>query len=146
MTYHFQNMPQDQLFDLIRQAKVIAVVGLSDREDTASYRVARYLKEQGYKIIPVNPKKAGQSILGALVYANLEDIPISVDIVDVFRRSEFLPQVAEDFLKIDAGTFWAQLGLENQKAEMLLRRQGCTQIVMNQCLKIVHQAMLAEKS
>ncbi|MGZ7196572.1 CoA-binding protein, partial [Streptococcus pyogenes] len=82
-------------------------------------------------IIPVNPKLAGQEILGQKVYACLQDIPVHVDIVNVFRRSEFLPDVASDFLETDADIFWAQLGLESQEAEEILRQAGRNDIVMN---------------
>ena len=100
------------------------------------------MQEAGYTIIPVNPKLAGSEVLGEKVYACLQDIPIHVDIVDVFRRSEFLPDVAKDFIQTDADVFWAQLGLENEEAEQILRTAGCQKIVMNRCLKIEYLEML----
>lgn len=141
MTYSFQNPPQDVIFDYLKTAKTIAVVGLSNREETAAYRVSKLMQEAGYKIIPVNPKAAGQTILGEPVYAGLQDIDQPIDIVDVFRRSEFLPDVARDFLETDAKVFWAQLGLENQEAEELLRQAGRNDIVMNKCIKIDYLEM-----
>lgn len=98
--YSFQNPSQDVIFSYIKGAKTIAVVGLSNREETALYRVSKLMQEAGYTIIPVNPKLAGSGGSRRKVYACLQDIPIHVDIVDVFRRSEFLPDVAKDLSKL----------------------------------------------
>ena len=136
MTYRFQNPSDDILRTYLESAKTIAVVGLSDLQDTAAYQVAKFMQAMDYQIVPVNPKLAGQTILGELVYATIKAIPFEVDIVDVFRRSEFLPEVARDFLESQAKVFWAQLGLDNQEAEMILRSAGKQAIVMNRCLKV----------
>ena len=144
MTYAFQNPSQDTIFDFLKEAKTIAVVGLSNREETAAYRVSRIMQDAGYRIIPVNPRSAGEKILGETVYASLKDIPLSIDIVNVFRRSEFLPDVAREFIETDAKIFWAQLGLESQEAEEILRQAGRDQIVMNRCIKIEYQKMIGE--
>lgn len=136
MTYQFQNPSDDILRTYLESAKTIAVVGLSDRQDTAAYQVAKFMQAMDYQIVPVNPTLAGQTILGELVYATIKAIPFEVDIVDVFRRSEFLPEVARDFLESQAKVFWAQLGLDNQEAEMILRSAGKQAIVMNRCLKV----------
>ena len=144
MTYAFQNPSQDTIFDILKEAKTIAVVGLSNREETAAYRVSRIMQDAGYRIIPVNPRSAGETILGETVYASLKDIPLSIDIVNVFRRSEFLPDVAREFIETDAKIFWAQLGLESQEAEEILRQAGRDQIVMNRCIKIEYQKMIGE--
>ncbi|EFY03682.1 CoA binding protein [Streptococcus dysgalactiae subsp. dysgalactiae] len=136
MTYRFQNPSDDILRTYLESAKTIAIVGLSDRQDTAAYQVAKFMQAMDYQIVPVNSKLAGQTILGELVYATIKAIPFEVDIVDVFRRSEFLPEVARDFLESQAKVFWAQLGLENQEAEMILRSAGKQAIVMNRCLKV----------
>ncbi len=141
MTYSFQNPSQEVIFDYLKKAKTIAVVGLSNREETAAYGVSKIMQEAGYTIIPVNPKLAGEKILGETVYARLQDIPVHIDIVNVFRRSEFLPDVARDFLETDADIFWAQLGLESQEAEAILRQAGRHDIVMNKCIKIEYLAM-----
>ena len=142
MNYSFQNPSQAVVFDYLKKAKTIAVVGLSNREETAAYRVSKLMQEAGYTIIPVNPKLAGQTILGELTYASLQEIPVHVDIVDVFRRSEFLADVARDFIETDAEVFWAQLGLESQEAEEVLRQAGRHQIVMNMCIKIEYLNMM----
>ena len=127
----FQNPSQDVIADYLKNAKTIAVVGLSHRENSPAYGVSKIMQEAGYTIIPVNPKLAGSEVLGEKVYACLQDIPIHVDIVDVFRRSEFLPDVAKDFIQTDADVFWAQLSLENEEAEQILRTASCQKIVMN---------------
>lgn len=144
MTYAFENPSQDTIFDYLKEAKTIAVVGLSNREETAAYRVSRIMQDAGYRIIPVNPRSAGETILGETVYASLKDIPLSIDIVNVFRRSEFLPGVAREFIETDARIFWAQLGLESEEAEEILRQAGRDQIVMNRCIKIEYQKMIGE--
>lgn len=144
MTYAFQNPSQDTIFDYLKEAKTIAVVGLSNREETAAYRVSSIMQDAGYRIIPVNPRSAGETILGETVYASLKDIPFSIDIVNVFRRSEFLPDVAREFIETDARIFWAQLGLESEEAEEILRQAGRDQIVMNRCIKIEYQKMIGE--
>ncbi len=142
MNYSFQNPSQAVVFDYLKKAKTIAVVGLSNREETAAYRVSKLMQEAGYTIIPVNPKLAGQTILGELTYASLQEILVHVDIVDVFRRSEFLADVARDFIETDADVFWAQLGLESQEAAEVLRQAGRHQIVMNKCIKIEYLNMM----
>ncbi|MEI4302882.1 CoA-binding protein [Streptococcus suis] len=141
MSYSFQNPSQDIIFDYLKNAKTIAVVGLSSREETAAYRVSKLMQEAGYKIIPVNPKAAGGTILGELVYSSLAEIDQPIDIVDVFRRSEFLPEVAQEFIQSNAKVFWAQLDLESQEAEKLLRQAGRNDIVMNKCIKIEYLEM-----
>ncbi|WP_155964634.1 CoA-binding protein [Streptococcus ruminantium] len=141
MTYTFANPSQDLVFDYLRNAKTIAVVGLSYREETAAYRVSKFMQEAGYKILPVNPRVAGETILGEPVYARLADIPQPVDIVNIFRRSEYLPEVAHEFIQIDAKVFWAQLGLENQEAEEILRQAGHKAIIMNKCIKLEYLDM-----
>lgn len=142
MTYTFQNPPQEVIFDYIKQTKTIAVVGLSDRTETAAYRVSQLMQEAGFTIIPVNPKLAGEKILGETVYARLQDVPVHIDMVNVFRRSEFLADVARDFLETDADIYWAQLGLESEDAENLLHQAGRDAIVMNKCLKIEYLKMV----
>lgn len=86
----------------------------------------------------------GQKILGETAYARLQDIPVSVDIVNVFRLSEFLPGVARDFIETDAKIFWAQLGLQSQAAEEILRVAGRNHIVMNRCIKREYNRLVKE--
>lgn len=131
-----KNPTQETIFNYLKEAKNIAIVGLSNKPERTSYMVAQVLQDNGYKIIPVNPLLAGEEILGEKVYANLTEIDDSIDIVDVFRRSEFLPEVAAGFLKTDAKVFWAQLGIENEEADKMLRKAGRTDVVMDRCIKI----------
>ena len=145
MTQEFINPSDGVIRRYLATSKTLAVVGLSDREETTSNRVSKEMQSRGYRIIPVNPKLAGQEILGEKAYASLAEIPFHVDIVDVFRRSEFLPDVARDFLQADAQIFWAQLGLENKEAEEILRAGGCEDIVMNRCIKKEHTRLILEQ-
>ena len=142
MTYHFQNPSDAIVKHYLKNSKVIAVVGLSDREETTSNRVSKEMQDRGYRIIPVNPRAAGSQIFGETGYASLKDIPFPVDIVDVYRRSEFLPDVALDFLQTDAKIFWAQLGLESEEAEQILRTAGRDDIVMDRCIKREHTRLV----
>ena len=145
MTQEFINPSDGVVRQYLTTSKTVAVVGLSDREETTSNRVSKEMQSRGYRIIPVNPKLAGQEILGEKAYASLAEIPFHVDIVDVFRRSEFLPDVARDFLQADAQIFWAQLDLENKEAEAILRAGGCEDIVMNRCIKKEHTRLILEQ-
>ena len=140
----FQNPSDYMIQTYLEMSKVIAVVGLSDREETTSNRISKIMQGLGYQIIPVNSKLAGQKILGETAYARLQDIPISVDIVNVFRRSEFLPDVARDFIETDAKIFWARLGLQSQEAEEILRVAGRNHIVMNRCIKREYNRLVKE--
>ena len=97
MTQEFINPSDGVVRQYLATSKTLAVVGLSDREETTSNRVTKEMQARGYKIIPVNPKAAGGEILGEKAYASLAEIPFPVDIVNVYRRSEFLPDVARDF-------------------------------------------------
>ena len=142
MTYHFQNPSDAIVKHYLKNSKVIAVVGLSDRKETTSNRVSKEMQERGYRIVPVNPRAAGSEIFGETVYASLKDIPFPVDIVNVYRRSEFLPDVALDFLQTDAKIFWAQLGLESEEAEQILRAAGRDDIVMDRCIKREHTRLI----
>jgi len=128
--------PEDaEIKEILRNNRIIAVVGLSTDPDKDSHRVARYLQEQGYQIVPVNPKAA--EILGQKCYASLKEIPFSVDIVDIFRKIEAIPAIVDEAMAIGAKVVWMQLGLaENRSA-----RKGMAaglQVVMNKCLKIEH--------
>ena len=142
MTYHFKNPSDGIVKHYLENSKTIAVVGLSDREEATSHRVSKEMQERGYQIVPVNPRAAGGQILGETVYASLKGIPFSVDIVDVYRRSELLADVARDFLQVNAKIFWAQLGLENEEAEQILRAAGHDDIVMNRCIKREHTRLI----
>jgi len=131
---------------ILQQAKTIAVVGLSDKPDRASYGVAAYLQEHGYRILPVNPGCAGQQILGENVHATLQDAAgalapgVKIDIVDCFRKPEAIVPIARAAIAIGAGCLWMQLGIENAEAAHLARAAGLD-VVMNHCLKIEHRML-----
>ena len=127
---------------ILRAARTVAVVGLSNKPERASLEVASYLQEQGYRIIPVNPAYAGQVILGETVYATLQEAADAlassgtrIDIVDCFRKSEEIPPIAKDAIDVRAGTLWMQLGIENRVAADLARAAGLD-VVMNHCMLI----------
>ena len=121
--------------DILKNSKTIAVVGLSNNPERTSYMVSKAMQDAGYDIIPVNPTI--DEVLGKKAVASLKDIEGHVDIVNVFRRSEQLLDVAKEFLEIDADVFWSQLGLENEEAYDLLKKNNKT-IVMNRCIKVEH--------
>jgi uncharacterized protein len=129
------NPSRDEIGDILKKAKRIAVVGLSDNPERTSYMVSKAMQDAGYDIIPVNPK--AEEILGVKTVANLKEIEGHVDIVNVFRRSEYLLEVAKEFAEIDADIFWAQLGLENQEAYDFLKEKGYT-VIMDRCIKVEH--------
>jgi predicted CoA-binding protein len=131
---------------ILQDAKIIAVVGLSDKPDRASYGVAEYLQENGYRILPVNPSCAGQQILGEPVFASLQDAAASlkagekIDIVDCFRKPDAIVPIARDAIAVGAGCLWMQLEIENDEAAQLARDAGLD-VVMNHCLKIEHRML-----
>lgn len=127
----------DLLRDILTRSKVIAVVGLSSKPHRPSYGVARYLQTVGYRIIPVNPNE--KEVLGEKSYARLEDVPIKVDIVDVFRRSELVPPVVESAIAVGARTLWLQEGVVHEEAATRARAAGLD-VVMDRCVLKEHVA------
>lgn len=126
---------RQELGEILKKSKRIAVVGLSDNPAKTSYMVSKAMQDAGYEIIPVNPN--AEEILGVKAVKSLKEIDGHVDIVNVFRRSEHLLEVAEEFLEIDADVYWAQLGLANEEAYRLLKEKGYT-VVMDRCIKVEH--------
>lgn len=125
----------DSVSDLLKNSRVVAVVGLSSRSHRPSYGVAEYLQSVGYRVIPVNPTET--EILGEKCYARLEDIPDHVDIVDIFRRSEFVPEIVESAIRIGASGVWMQEGVIHAEAAERARRAGLL-VVMNACMLKEH--------
>lgn len=126
--------PTDQagaITDLLNTAKTVAVVGLSSKAHRASFGVAEHLKSAGYRIIPVNPNVS--EVLGEKAYARLEDVPGKVDIVDIFRRPEFVPEVVEAAIHIGARAIWMQLGIVSEQAAARARSAGLF-VVMDRCM------------
>ena len=121
----------------ILKHKTIAVVGLSDKPERASYDVASYLLSQGYRIIPVNPNI--KEWKGIKAYPSLSAIPkdIRIDVVDIFRRSEFVPPIVDEAITIGAKAIWMQLGVINEEAAEKARSAGL-EVVMDRCMKVEH--------
>jgi predicted CoA-binding protein len=122
---------------ILKQVSTIAVVGLSANWYRPSYFAAKYMQEHGYRIIPVNPVYENQEILGERCYARLSDIPEKIDLVDCFRKSETIEPLAQEAIDIGAKVLWLQLGVENEKAEVLARAAGL-EVVRDRCVKIEH--------
>ncbi|HME07975.1 MAG TPA: CoA-binding protein [Bryobacteraceae bacterium] len=125
--------------ELLRKSKTIAVVGLSSNRMRPSFGVSEYLQREGYRIIPVNPQES--EILGEKVYARLEDIPEHVDIVDVFRRPEFVPEIAESAIRIGANALWLQEEVVHPQAAQRAREAGLT-VVMDKCILKEHRRLV----
>ena len=123
---------------ILAASKTIAVVGLSDRPDRPAHSVPAYLKQQGYRIIPVNPKLV--SALGETAYPSLLEVPEPVDVVQIFRRSDEVPPVVEDAIRIGAKVVWMQSGILHEQAAARAREAGL-QVVMDACMRTTHQAM-----
>lgn len=132
-------LSDEEIRKILTETKKIAIVGLSNKPDRDSYKVAKYLQEAGYEIIPVNP--VVDEVLGVKAVRSLEELPTSVDLIDVFRRSEETVPVAKMAVKTGAKVFWLQLGIENEEAERIAR-EGGMEVVMNRCIKIEHARLI----
>ncbi|WP_390622435.1 CoA-binding protein [Bacillus massilinigeriensis] len=130
-----ENPSREEIRDILKKAKRIAVVGLSGNPERTSYMVSEAMQKAGYEIIPVNPTV--DEVLGQKAVPSLKDIEGHIDIVNVFRRSEQLLDVAKEFLEVDADIFWAQQGLVNEEAYNLLKEKGYT-VIMDRCIKVEH--------
>lgn len=122
---------------ILQACRTVAVVGLSAEWHRPSFFVAKYLQQHGYRVIPVNPRYAGGEILGETVYASLDDIPVPVDMVDVFRRSADVPPIAAQAVRLGAKCLWQQIGVASAEADALARAAGLDS-VMDRCTKIEH--------
>ncbi|MGG3453584.1 MULTISPECIES: CoA-binding protein [Paenibacillus] len=140
----FENPSREEIKEILLSAGNIAVVGLSDKTDRTSYMVAQALQNNGYRIIPVNPTVSGE-ILGEKVYPSLSDIPEPVDIVNVFRRSEQTPPVAEEAVKIGARVLWLQLGIVSEEAYEIASKGGLT-VIMDRCIKVEDSILIGKRS
>jgi predicted CoA-binding protein len=132
------NPPDSEIAQLLTDATVIAMVGASSNPDKTSHGIMQRLQKVGYRVIPVNPKET--EILGERAYPSLLDIPERVDIVDVFRRAEDTPQIADEAVKIGAKAFWLQTGISNEDAAERAKAGGL-KVVMDACIGATH-AML----
>ena len=138
-------MSQDQIREILRKAKTIAVIGLSEKPEKDSHRVSAYLQQHGYRIIPVNPFI--QEVLGEKSYKSLLDIPAeiqkTIDIVDIFRKPEYIPAIVEQVIALKASfdrviVVWLQMGIVNEQAAETARKVGLV-VVMDKCLMVEHQ-------
>ena len=124
--------------ELLTSAKTIAVVGLSSRRARPSYSVSEYMQSAGYRIIPVNPQES--EVLGEKAYPDLDSVPVPVDIVDIFRRSEFVPELVEAAIRIGAKAVWMQEEVVHEEAAERARAAGLT-VVMDRCILKEHRKM-----
>jgi predicted CoA-binding protein len=132
-------MTADAIARIVRGARTIAIVGLSPNELRPSNFVGFYLQRHGYRVIPVNPRET--EILGQRSYPSLADIPDHVDVVDVFRRPDAVPAIAEEAVAIGAGALWLQFGVISPEGAAIARAGGLG-VVMDRCLKVEHARVL----
>ena len=121
--------------DILKNVSSIAIVGISSKEERDSYKVMKFLIEKGYKVFPVNPNEQGKYILGRKCYKNLSDIDDEVDMVDVFRKDEFVYDVTKEAIKINAKVLWTQLDIFCEDSFNLAKDAGL-KVVMDKCPKI----------
>jgi predicted CoA-binding protein len=137
--------PDDYIRAILRETRVIAMVGASPNWNRPSYFAMKYLQNKGYRVIPVNPAAAGLEILGEKVYATLAEVPVRVDMVDVFRNSEAAGAITDDAIAIGAKVVWMQLGVRNDAAASRAEAAGL-KAVMNRCPKIEFGRLSGELS
>jgi predicted CoA-binding protein len=128
--------------DILQKSRTVAVVGLSHKEDRDSNRVAVYLREHGYRIIPVNPKY--KEVLGQTCYPDLKSVPEHVDVVDIFRNIEAIPAIVDEAIEIKAGAVWMQLKLMHEEAAAKARSAGL-EVVMDKCIMVEHRRLCRSK-
>ncbi len=133
----------DPIAEILNKSKTIAVVGLSSNPMRPSHGVSEYLQSAGYRVIPVNPNE--KEVLGEKSYPRLEDVPEKIDVVDIFRRTEFVPQVVESAIRLGAKVVWMQLGIENEDAAETARAAGLA-VVEDACILIEHKKRVTRNS
>jgi len=124
--------------EILEKYKTIAVVGLSSTPWRASFGVSEYMQNAGYRIIPVNPNET--EVLGEKAYPTLEDVPVPFEIVDIFRRSEYVPDIVESAIRLKAKVIWMQMGVVNEAAAARARAAGL-EVVMDRCILQDHSAL-----
>ena len=127
---------EDPIADILNRYRRIAVVGLSSNRTRPSYGVTEYMQSQGYAIVPVNPNET--EVLGEKSYAQLEDVPGELEIVDIFRKAEDVPPIVDAAIRLGAKVIWMQLGIENEEAAEKARAAGLT-VVMDACVLVEHK-------
>jgi predicted CoA-binding protein len=133
----------DYLRTILRRTRTIAMVGASPHWNRPSYFVMKYLQAKGFRVIPVNPKAEGETILGETCYASLDDVPVPIDMVDVFRNSDAAPGIVEDAIRLGAKTVWMQIGVRHDAAAARAEAAGLD-VVMNHCPKIEFSRLSGE--
>jgi uncharacterized protein len=133
-----QNPSDSDIRRLLSDARTIAVVGASSNPERPSNGIMRRLKSAGYRVIPVNPNET--DVLGERAYPSLADVPARIDIVDVFRRSEYTPAIADDAVKVGAKALWLQSGVTNEDAAARAAAGGLT-VVMDACISVMHAVL-----
>ena len=128
-----------EMKEILLSAKTVASVGLSSNQEKESYWIAAYLKEQGYRIIPVNP--TATEILGEKAYPDLSSVPEKVDVVQVFRKPEDVPPVVEEAIKIGAKVVWMQEGISHEESAKKAREAGL-QVIMDACMRATHRRLM----
>jgi len=136
------NASDEEIAKILREAKTVAVVGLSDNPEKDSYQVAAYLKAAGFRVIPVNPHV--REVLGEKAYPSLAAIPpeVSIDVVDIFRRPEFIPAIVDEAIARGAKAVWMQRGLAHNAAADKARAAGLA-VVMDRCMMVEHRRLSA---
>jgi len=138
-------MDDSDLKRILTGTKTVACLGVSPNPVRPSYFVARYLSLRGFTVHPVNPVAAGQRIFGREVLSSLSDLPAGVQMLDVFRRSEFVPEIVDEALEVmpDLSVIWMQIGVQHEEAAAKARARG-VEVVMNRCPKIEYQRLFGE--
>jgi predicted CoA-binding protein len=137
------NPPSEEITNILKTSKSIAVVGLSPKETRDSNMVARYLIKQGYNVVPVNPGQ--KEILGRQCYKSLKEIPHPVDLVDLFINPVRIPPIADQAIEIGARVIWMQVGIVHNQASKKARNSGL-QVIMNKCIKTEHEKITRQDS
>jgi len=140
-----ENYSDEYLLDILKNNRIVAMVGASPNWVRPSYFAMKYLQSKGYRVIPVNPAAAGEEILGEKAYASLSDIPVKIDIVDIFRRSDAVPPIVDEAIAIGAKVVWMQLGVRHEGAAAKAEAAGL-KVVMNRCMKIEFGRLSGELS
>jgi len=133
------NMTDNQILQILKSTRTIATVGLSTNPHKDSHSIAAYLQSQGYRVIPVNP--TAEEILGEKSYPDLLAIPVKVDVVQVFRPPQDVPQIVEQAIQIGAKVIWMQLDTGNPQAAQMAQAAGL-QVVMERCMRVEHRRLL----
>ncbi|TLS68499.1 CoA-binding protein [Mariprofundus erugo] len=137
--HHWHNPNHPELTVLLREAKTIAIVGCSPKPDRPSHQIAAFLQSRGYDVIPVHPQ--AKTILGQNVYPSLAEIPVTVDIVNVFLRAASTPAVAEEAVRTGAGALWLQQDIISDEAYRIATGAGLT-CIMDLCIAVMHRLLL----